>query len=213
MRSLFSTVVLAVFLLAPAAEARTGKAFQKLEGCHFMPNPSDDGDSFHVKWKGDEFIFRLYFVDAPETDAEFPERVREQAKYFGITSKQAIEVGRTAAAFTRGKLAGKGFTVFTHWQDAKGQSRLPRYYAFVIVENQNLSELLVANGLARIYGLDVYAPDCASPAAFEARLRLLENKAKVDHLGAWSLRASQTKKPDDSWDKVFKNRPVAAPQS
>lgn len=206
MKSLLRTLALAILMASHAADARTGKAFQKLEGCRFLSNPSDDGDSFHVKWKGDEYIFRLYFVDAPETDDGFPERVSEQAKYFGITSKEAIGIGRTAAAFTRGKLAGKSFTVYTHWQDAKGQSRLPRYYAFIIVENQNLSEMLVANGLARIFGLDVFAPDGSSPAQFETHLRVLENKAKLDHLGAWSLRSPQKKNPGDSWEKNFPKR-------
>lgn len=215
MKSLLSTLVLALFLIAPAADARSGKAFEKLDGCHLMPNSSNDGDSFHVKHDGKEFIFRLYSVDAPESEARFPERVKEQAKYFGISSKEAIGIGKTATAFTRAKLAGKSFTVFTHWQDAMGQSRLQRHYAFVIVDNQNLSELLVANGLARIFGLHVYGPDGKSPGAFETHLHALENNAKHDHLGAWSVKGTQTtttKKPDDTWDQIFKKRPAPARQ-
>src|SRR5438477_7958377 len=48
-----------------------------------------------------EYLFRLYFVDAPETDEMSPKRLIEQAKYFAITVPQAIEVGREAKEFTR----------------------------------------------------------------------------------------------------------------
>ena len=33
-----------------------------------MENPANDGDSFHVRAKEKEFIFRLYFVDTPEVE-------------------------------------------------------------------------------------------------------------------------------------------------
>lgn len=33
---------------------------------------------------GEERIFRLYFVDAPESALTYPERLQEQAEYFGI---------------------------------------------------------------------------------------------------------------------------------
>jgi endonuclease YncB( thermonuclease family) len=34
-----------------------------------MENASNDGDSFHVKADGEERIFRLYFVDTPESES------------------------------------------------------------------------------------------------------------------------------------------------
>src|SRR5439155_1444113 len=77
-----------------------------------------------------EYLFRLYFVDAPETDEMTPGRLVQQAKYFGITVPQAIEVGRRAKEFVDEKLATP-FTIFTHMSDAIGQSRLERFYAFV----------------------------------------------------------------------------------
>jgi endonuclease YncB( thermonuclease family) len=48
-----------------------------LQGGHYLLNRPNDGDSFHVSVEGHEYIFRLYFVDAPETSAEFRDRVEE----------------------------------------------------------------------------------------------------------------------------------------
>src|SRR5437667_1088697 len=45
-----------------------------LKKCQFQANAFNDGDSFHVRYDGQEFVFRLYFVDAPEVDDSFPER-------------------------------------------------------------------------------------------------------------------------------------------
>jgi endonuclease YncB( thermonuclease family) len=202
----------AVFFTAANLHVFAATAFIKLEGCHLIPKSANDGDSFHVRSKADEYIFRLYFVDAPETDKEFPDRVKEQAKYFGITPEQAVQIGKEAAAFTRSKLAGKSFTVFTRWQDAMGRSKLPRYYAFIVVDNnQSLAELLVANGLARIFGTPAIAPNGQAPAAFIAHLRVLETKAKHDHLGAWSVNATKMgAKTDDDWNSIFQKRTAPA---
>lgn len=190
LRFVFSTLriaALAVLLAIAANRCLVASPFEKLEDCALLQNASNDGDSFHVRCKGREYIFRLYFVDAPETENEFPDRVKEQAKYFGLTTGETINIGRIASSFTRGKLAGRSFAVYTRWQDAKGRSRMPRYYGFVLVDSHDLSELLVADGLARIYGMDVYLPDGTSPRAFIAHLRLLESQAKHSHLGAWSV--------------------------
>src|SRR5437660_9960643 len=96
-------------------------------------------------------MFRLFMVDAAETDAMTPGRLVEQAKYFTITVPQAIEVGQAAKEFTREKLS-EPFTVFTRMSDAMGRSKLERFYAFVQTKDGDLGEQLVRNGLARIYG-------------------------------------------------------------
>jgi hypothetical protein len=44
-----------------------------LEDCRLIPNPANDGDSFHVSAGEKEYLFRLYLVDAPETDALAPD--------------------------------------------------------------------------------------------------------------------------------------------
>jgi len=143
-----------------------------------------DGDSFHVKQGDKEFIFRLYFVDCPETDDRFPERVDEQAKYFGVSHKRAIEIGNSATAFTREALA-KPFTVWTKWLDARGSSKLHRFYAVVVTDRGSLSSLLVRNGLARIYGVPTALPDRMKATTYIERLRDYEAKAKDGRRGGW----------------------------
>lgn len=44
--------------------------WQAIRNCSLIENESNDGDSFHVKADGEERIFRLYFVDTPEADAD-----------------------------------------------------------------------------------------------------------------------------------------------
>jgi len=46
-----------------------------------------------------EFIFRLYFVDAPETDSSVKDRVREQAGYFGVSEEEVLQAGAAAKKF------------------------------------------------------------------------------------------------------------------
>src|SRR6266496_1920246 len=95
------------------AQRYESKDWVILENCHFIVNPANDGDSFHASVGSKEYIFRLYLVDAAETDELNPARLVEQAKYFAITVPQAIEVGQAAKEFTREKLS-EPFTVFTH---------------------------------------------------------------------------------------------------
>ncbi len=107
--SIFSRVgvsaIIAVAVLGASAvhvAARGGsKDWVVLENCRLITNPANDGDSFHVSAGEKEYLFRLYLVDAPETDEMTPRRLIEQAKYFSITVPQAIEVGRAAKDFTQ----------------------------------------------------------------------------------------------------------------
>src|SRR6266699_6063345 len=121
--------VAVVFLLATAG-LRAQREWTKLEHCQLIPNPANDGDSFHVRANEKEYIFRLYLVDAPETDAADPARLIEQSKYFGISVPQVIELGEAAKEFTRDKLA-EPFTVLTRMSNAMGRSNLERFYAVV----------------------------------------------------------------------------------
>jgi endonuclease YncB( thermonuclease family) len=139
--------------------AREGaKDWTILENCRVIVNPANDGDSFHVSVGSKEYIFRLYMVDALETDEMNPARLVEQAKYFAITAPQAIEVGQAAKEFTREKLS-EPFMVFTRMSDAMGRSKLERFYAFVQTKEGDLGEQLVRNGLARNYGFKGFRLD------------------------------------------------------
>ena len=96
--------VLVLALLDVAFDLGAREDWAVLENCRFIPNPADDGDSFHASAGRVEYIFRLCLVDAPETAATDSARLIEQAKYFYITVPQAREVGEAAPAFTRAKL-------------------------------------------------------------------------------------------------------------
>ncbi len=158
--------------------------------CELLPNPANDGDSFHVRAGRREYIFRLYFVDTPETDVSIPDRVAEQAKYFGVTVPQTLQIGLEAERYTREKLS-RPFTVITCKEDARGRSRLPRYFAFVELHGESLAEDLIANGLARVYGAKADAPNLHSAAAEEQQLHQLERRAKAQELAGWGVDAGR----------------------
>jgi endonuclease YncB( thermonuclease family) len=174
-----------VALYLAVAGLRASGDWVTLENCRLVPNPANDGDSFHVSADAKEYLFRLYFVDAPETDAANPARLIEQAKHFGISVPQVIEVGEAAKEFTRDKLA-EPFTVFTRMSNAMGRSKLERFYAFVQTKEGDLGEQLVANGLARIYGQRVTPPRASSSVAERQKLEELEAEAKQHKLGGWA---------------------------
>jgi len=171
-------------LLISAPPCLAGK-WRIYEGCTLVPSESNDGDSFHVKVKRREYIFRLYFADTPETDMSFPERVAEQAKYWGISDKAAVRLGHDAARFTR-KFLENGFTVHTQMADARGRSDKERFYAIVMVGEKNLSEELARNGLARIFGMDTDLPDGTSSTTFWWRMKTAEREAKKNRVGAFA---------------------------
>ncbi|HEY5991600.1 MAG TPA: helix-hairpin-helix domain-containing protein [Candidatus Udaeobacter sp.] len=174
-------------MTAVAVGVRDGsKDWIVLGNCRLIPNPANDGDSFHVSAGAREYIFRLYLIDAPETDEMTPARLVEQAKYFGLTAPQAIEVGQAAKGFTREKLSGS-FTVFTHMSDAMGQSRIERFYAYVQTKEGDLGEQLVRNGLARIYGFKAAPPGLINLRGEMEKLQQFENQARQEKIGAWGV--------------------------
>jgi DNA uptake protein ComE-like DNA-binding protein/endonuclease YncB( thermonuclease family) len=161
-----------------------------LKDCRLISNPANDGDSFHVSAGKKEYLFRLYLVDAPETDEMTPRRLIEHAKYFNITVPQAIEVGRAAKDVTQERLS-QPFTVFTHMSDAMGQSRLERFYAFVETKEGDLGEQLVRNGLSRLYGFKAAPPGLTSSRIELEKLQQLEDDAKREGIGAWGVNAGR----------------------
>ena len=154
------------------------------ENCRLIPNNFNDGDSFHVRHKKKHYIFRLYFVDAPERDREFRERIAQQADYWDIDEKAGLKIGRQATAFARDFLKD-GFTIHTERVDARGRSKKTRYFAMVKVGDTYLSEALVKAGLARIYGKMTDLKDGTSMEKYTASLRSTEKDAKKHGRGAW----------------------------
>ena len=188
-----SALVAVIVIWSASVELRArdqSKEWVVLKDCWLIPNPANDGDSFHVSAGEKEYLFRLYLVDAPETDEMTPRRLIEQAKYFSITVPQAIEVGRVAKDFTQQKLS-QPFTVFTHMSDAMGQSRLERFYAFVETKEGDLGEQLVRNGFARNYGFKAAPPGLKSSRLELQKLQQLENEARQEKIGAWGIDAGR----------------------
>jgi endonuclease YncB( thermonuclease family)/predicted flap endonuclease-1-like 5' DNA nuclease len=206
-------IYLIALLLAQGAanSAFAHSPWVTLQGGHYLAKRPNDGDSFHISVAGHEYIFRLYFIDAPETSTEFRDRVEEQAIYFGVTVDQVLQVGDLAKHFVREKLS-EPFLVRTCWEDAGGRSRLERFYAFVQTRNGDLGEQLVENGLARIHAGTARPEGLNSAGAEWQTLVSLEHRAKKEKVGGWGVdegrmqvRAQQpeSEKGVDPFDKFF----------
>ena len=66
------------------------------------------------------------------------------------------------------------------------ESRSRGYYAMVVTRSgRDLNELLVSNGLARIYGTRTPLPDGRDSRTYLAHLPELENEARAAKRGAW----------------------------
>ena len=174
-------------MLATLAAQGKPLEFQKVENCRWKADRWNDGDSFHVITgdAGKEIVARLYFADTPEAETAYRDRLNEQAAYFGITREQAVTIAHEAAAFTAKQLAAP-FTVWTRWRSALGRSAIGRVYCIIITtEGRDLNELLIENGLARIYGTRTPLFDGRTSAQYLARLAELEAAAKKAKRGAW----------------------------
>jgi DNA uptake protein ComE-like DNA-binding protein len=168
------------------------KDWERLENCQLVPSSANDGDSFHVRCKGTEYVVRLYMVDAPETKSVSPERLIEQAQYFGIDVPHVIEVGKQATSFVQKELS-EPFTVITRRASGMGRSDIQRFYAFVQTKTgRDLGELLVANGLARVHGTHAAPPGIASAADEVQKLEELAQRAKAQNRGGWSVTTATT---------------------
>ena len=209
------------WLLCSASVVEAKQPWVVLPDCRLVRSESLDADSFHVKTGGKDYIFRLYFVDAPETDMSFADRVKEQADYFNLKPEQAITLGEYAKRFTKEKLA-QPFTVRTCMQDAMGRSKMDRYYAFVETSEGDLAELLVTNGLARVYGAEAQPAGLRSPERQWNKLRRLEAEAKQGKVGGWGATSGRMaarsakvrpKTGPDSFDAFFHPEKVVAAES
>lgn len=176
------------FLVAGGLQAQHQRVnWVHLDNVTLVENPANDGDSFHARRNRSRYLLRVYFVDTPETDDRFPERIQEQADYFGVTVEQVIAGAHQADEYTRQLLAKGPFDVYTKYRDARGASQRRRIYAMVKVDGRWLCELLVENGFARIHGVGDDLPDNVSERRHWARLRTLENEARRERRGIWGM--------------------------
>jgi endonuclease YncB( thermonuclease family) len=179
----------------PPAAGKTERArttgYEVISGGRWQDHKSNDGDSFHVRLPdGRVEQFRLYYVDAPESQFRTygggrtnRERIHEQARALGLSDEQAVEIGRRAKSRVHNLLAGKPFTLHTRWDDPFGDRR---YHAFVVPEGGPfLEETLVREGLARIHTKGADLPDGTPVKERLRQLRELEKEAKQARRGAW----------------------------
>ncbi len=62
-----------------------------------------------------------------------------------------------------------------------------RFYAIVYTsDGEDLAELLVKNGLARIYGTRTALPNGSDSRSYLAHLEKIEERAKAAELGGWA---------------------------
>ncbi len=186
----------------PAQEAKSEKAskvgvYDRFPDARLIDRDGNDGDSFLVSAGGREFELRLYFVDAPESylsdrHADQRRRVAEQARELGgITSEEAVEVGKRAKAFTRQQLGGRTFIVYTHWEQVYDGDR---YYGFVeLPDGSDLGTRLIEQGLGRIHtkgpgSKEKPIPTPKGESFFQARdkLEAIEREARQAKRGAWA---------------------------
>jgi endonuclease YncB( thermonuclease family) len=167
-------------------------AYEVISGCRWHDDSHNDGDSFYAQLPdGRTEQFRLYYVDAPESQfrtygrgATNNKRIHEQAQALGLTDQQAVEIGQRAKSRTHDLLGSKPFTIYTRWEDPFGDKR---YHAFVVAAEGGpfLEETLVREGLVRIYTKGADMPDGTPVKERLRQLRELEKEAKRAKRGAW----------------------------
>lgn len=181
--------ILVVSLALPAAALAAD--WQVFSNSTYAASPANDGDSFLVDLGRRHEMARLYFVDCPEAAAESQtdrRRLLEQSRYFGIEPPaRIVEHGRAAAARTRELLSAAPFTVHTSFASAPGRSGKPRIYAMLTLpDGRDLAAVLVAEGLARAFGVQRARPDGTDAVECARQFADLELAAAVGRRGIWA---------------------------
>lgn len=180
--TLLALLLSVAFTQGWAAERRE---WVTLTNCQYVAGKDNDGDSFRVRCGTNEFIARLYFVDAPETNLKYPERTREQSEHFGVTLDETMKAGVTAKDMVR-EFLREPFVVNTRWVTAGGRSKEVRYYVLIEAGGKNLAEALVSQGLARTKGVTAKLPAGEKSKVYVDRLETLEREARQKRLGVWT---------------------------
>lgn len=165
--------------------------FVSFPGAEFIESRANEPDAFRVKIGTEEFVFVLYFVDALEASMMHPQRVAEQARWFGKTQNQnIIESGVVAMNYVADLLKSRPFTVLTRWERVPNSTR---YYALISVEAEPgkrtyLSDLLMRKGYARVGSVSTFLPpdDHRQMEDYAVELRDLGVKARALKLGIWA---------------------------
>ncbi len=177
----------------PGATERQGR-YEVHRNCTLAADNGNDGDSFRVLLPdGRSEIFRLYFVDTPESafrtyrnGESNHDRIREQAAYFGTSPEEAVEIGKEGKRFVLGLLGKRPFTVHTEWDSP---FRDQRYHAFIEVNDGGksrwLHEILIEKGLARLKTKPADLPDGTKADSHRRYLETLQAAARKSRTGGW----------------------------
>jgi DNA uptake protein ComE-like DNA-binding protein len=166
-----------------AREAERG-AWEVWEGCRLETAKYFDGDSFRIQHEGRSVVLRLYFVDAPEADNNYEDRVAQQAAYFRTSEAAVLRAGVAARAFTA-QFLSKPFRVITRGEPAPGASQDERHYVIVEQDGRRLDVALVQAGLARATSPPADYPNPSSGEKMLTTLRALETTAAAQRVGVW----------------------------
>lgn len=189
----YCLILLIFSLTTDVLQARDSAPLQSFEKARLLPLPGD-GDSFYVEINRngtpEKLLVRLYFADAPESDAGMEadrRRIIEQMRYFGVASPQIVlDFGRRAKEF-REKLLAEPFVVHTSFARAPGRSGVGRVYAMITTASGNdLAALLIREGLARAQGVARSTADGILADEYAARMADLEAGAMLSRKGIWA---------------------------
>lgn len=168
--------------------------FQVVPGAVLVETRANEADTLRMKVGDEEHIFVLYFVDALEASDTHPQRIHDQAKWFGLDETGhgvIIETGLEALAYVGRLLTTSRFSVITRWE------RVPntiRYYALISVEHQPgkapvwLADLLIGEGYGRVHGLTTPFPaasDSRTIPEYLQDLKRLSQDARRRKAGIW----------------------------
>jgi endonuclease YncB( thermonuclease family) len=176
----------ALCAMAMAAQAADDKKWVRLDACRYVADKNNDGDSFLVQCGREKFYARFYFIDAPESDVTFPERVRQQYDYFGVTMDELTRGGAKARDYVQRTLSSRPFVIHTRHSSAQGRAKTVRYYSLVEVDGRYLHEAMLSEGLARNFGTRVTLPTGQKGKPYADALAQLEDRARLQRKGLWA---------------------------
>lgn len=183
-------------IIASAINLPLQASWERLNGVQLLPSQSNDADSFLAQYRDEKLVIRIYYVDAPETNLSFHDRVRQQAKHHGRSVNEVLEIGRYGTRVVAEALSNP-FSIITRRENALGRSSIPRIYAFVITsDGYDLGQVLLSEGLARAYGV-VSAPPGRAENEIIEEYHHLENFARQKGYGIYSPSPLQSiRRPD-----------------
>jgi endonuclease YncB( thermonuclease family) len=181
--------------LPPGQSLDSGPAalpeFKVFPKARFIESRTNEADTLRIKVSDteEEQVFVLYFVDALDASWTHPQRVQEQARYFGVSGEKVVSEGLKATQYVTQLLKDRPFSVMTRWEQVPERSR---FYALILVEHTRgswvyLADLLVQQGFARVAGVTTSLPsDTRSLNDYALELQALRKQAEQRKAGVWA---------------------------